>query len=65
MSKAATNQKATRRKIKSFRLTDTHLELIKQECSRRNVAFSEFVRESLLGNLRFMKRAAIESWGKG
>jgi hypothetical protein len=30
----------------------------------RNLEFSEFVRQSLLANIRFMRRQAIEAWAK-
>jgi hypothetical protein len=54
----------TRPIVKSFRLTASHLQLITEECSRRRIPFSEFVRQSLLANLRYMKREAIARWGQ-
>jgi hypothetical protein len=58
------NSKARRRVVKSFRLTEPYWNLVKQECAIRKIEFSEFVRQSLLGNLKYMRRAAIESWGR-
>jgi hypothetical protein len=55
---------AKRRVIKSFRLNEAHLRLISQECARRKIPFSEFVRQSLLGNLKYMKHDAIALWGQ-
>ena len=46
-----------------FELTPSHLELIKQECVRRNIRFSDFVRQSVMGNLKYTRRQAIEAWG--
>ena len=64
MNEPALKYDAKRRVIKSFRLNDAHLWLISEECARRKISFSEFVRQSLLGNLRYMKRDAIALWGQ-
>ena len=48
MTETANDQKWKRQIVKSFRLTPVLLELIKQECARRNIRFSEFVRQSVL-----------------
>ena len=64
MNGPAAKHDAKRRVIKSFRLNDAHLWLISEECARRKISFSEFVRQSLLGNLRYMKRDAIALWGQ-
>ena len=64
MTETATNYKTTRRIIKSFRLTETHWELIKQECAMRNMPFSAYVRLAILGNLKYVRRQAIEAWGR-
>jgi hypothetical protein len=58
------NRKSRRHIVKSFRLTEPYSTLIQQECTMRNIDFSEFVRQSILGNLKYMRRAAIESWGR-
>jgi hypothetical protein len=50
--------------VRSVRLSPAFLELIKQEASLRKTSFSEFVRQSILGNLRYMRRQAIETWGR-
>jgi hypothetical protein len=47
-----------------IRLTETHWELIKQECAMRNMPFSAYVRQAILGNLKYMRRQAIEAWGR-
>jgi hypothetical protein len=63
MNATAVKHRPTRPIVKSFRLTEAHLRLITEECSRRRIPFSEFVRQSLLANLRYMKREAIAQWG--
>jgi hypothetical protein len=64
LNEPAAKYDATRRLIRSFRLNEAHLRLITAECARRRIPFSEFVRQSLLGNLRYMKRDAIALWGQ-
>ena len=63
MNETAAKHKPTRPIVKSFRLTEAHLRLITEECNRRRIPFSEYARQSLLGNLRYMKRQAIAQWG--
>jgi hypothetical protein len=48
----------------SIRFSPTLLELIKQEAALGKTPFSEFVRQSILGNLKYMRRQAIEAWGR-
>ncbi len=48
----------------SFRLSSAFLELVQAECDARNVSVSEFVRQSLLANMRYMRRQAREAWSK-
>jgi hypothetical protein len=38
--------------IKSFRLTEIHLAMIEEECRRRHVVFSDFVREATLAAVK-------------
>ena len=65
MEENRSRHRSTRPIVKSFRLTDTHLRLIMEECNRRRISFSDFARFSLLGNLsKDTKRAAIALWGK-
>ena len=64
MNEPAAKYEAKRRVIKSFKLNEAHLRLITEECARRKIPFSEFVRQSLLGNLRYLKRDAIALWGQ-
>ena len=48
----------------SFRLSSTFLELVQAECDARKVSVSEFVRQSILANMRHMRRQAREAWSK-
>jgi Ribbon-helix-helix protein, copG family len=48
----------------SFRLSSAFLELIEAECDARKVSVSEFVRQSILANMRYMRRQAREAWSK-
>ena len=64
MTETANDQKWKRQTVKSFRMNASNLELVKQECAKRNLRFSDFVRQSLMGNLRHMRRQAIEAWGR-
>jgi len=43
--------------IKSFRLTEIHFEMIEEECRRRNVVFSDFVREATLAAVKQASKA--------
>jgi hypothetical protein len=63
MNETAANPKR-RRIIKSFRMCPAFLELIKAECQARNLSLSEFIRQSAMANLRFMKKRAIECWSR-
>ena len=63
MNQPAAQCDAKRPVIKTFRLNEAHLWLISEECARRKISFSEFVRQSILQNLRYMKRDAIALWG--
>ena|SRR5262245_35625220 len=38
--------------IKSFRLTEVHFAIIEEECRRRHIGFSDFVREATLAAVR-------------
>jgi hypothetical protein len=58
------DNKQSKSVVRSIRFSPTVLELIKQEAALRKTPFSEFVRQSILGNLRYMKRQAIEAWGR-
>jgi len=48
----------------SLRLTSAFLELVQAECDARNMSVSEFVRRSILANMRYMRRQAREVWSK-
>jgi hypothetical protein len=48
----------------SFRLTSALLELVQAECDARKMSVSEFVRQSILANMRYMRRQAREAWSK-
>jgi len=48
----------------SFRLSAAFLELIEAECDARKVSVSEFVRQSILANMRYMRRQARDAWSK-
>ena len=48
----------------SFRLTSAFLELVQAECDARKMSVSEFVRKSILANMRYMRRQAREAWSK-
>jgi hypothetical protein len=48
----------------SFRLSSDFLELVEAECDARKVSVSEFVRQSILANMRYMRRQAREAWSK-
>jgi predicted DNA binding CopG/RHH family protein len=50
--------------VRSIRFSPTLLELIKQEAALRKTPFSEFVRQSILANLKYTRRQAIEAWGR-
>jgi hypothetical protein len=63
MNETAANQK-TKRRIKSFRVSPAFLELLEGECQARNLSLSEFMRQSAMANLRFMKKRAIECWSR-
>ena len=63
MNETAANQK-TKRRIKSFRMSHAFFELIKAESQARNLSLSEFLRQSAMANLRYMKKRAIEFWGQ-
>jgi hypothetical protein len=52
MMDAETEDKWKPRIIKSFRLSRSQLELIERECASRNIAFSEFVRQSAMLNIK-------------
>jgi hypothetical protein len=65
MSGIARNHRTTRPIIKSFRLAESQLLLIRDECARRKLSFSDFARLCLLGNLsKETKRNAITLWGQ-
>jgi Ribbon-helix-helix protein, copG family len=48
----------------SFRLSSAFLDLIEAECDARKMSISEFVRQSLLANMRYMRRQARDVWSK-
>jgi hypothetical protein len=48
----------------SFRLSSAFLDLVEAECDARNVSISEFVRQSILANMRYMRRQARDVWSK-
>jgi ribbon-helix-helix CopG family protein len=48
----------------SFRLSSAFLDLIEAECDARKMSVSEFVRQSILANMRYMRRQAREAWSK-
>jgi hypothetical protein len=54
--------KNTKSIVRSIRFNPTVLELVKQEAAQRQTPFSEFVRQSVLSNLRYVKRQAMEAW---
>jgi predicted DNA binding CopG/RHH family protein len=45
--------------VKSFRLSSSQLELIKRECASRKIAFSEFIRQSTMLNLKHVRNRAV------
>jgi len=59
MTDIATDKKWKPRLIKSFRLSETQLELIERECASRKIAFSEFVRQSTMLNIKHVRNRAI------
>jgi hypothetical protein len=63
MNQTANDQKWKQQTVKSFRMNASNLELVKQECVRRNIRFSDFVRQSVMGNLKHTRRQAIAAWG--
>ena len=63
MNETAANPK-TKRRIKSFRMSPAFLELLEGECHARQITLSEFIRQSAMANLRFMKKRAIECWSR-
>ena len=48
----------------SFRLSSAFLKLIEAECDARKMSVSEFVRQSILANMRYMRGRAREAWSK-
>jgi hypothetical protein len=48
----------------SFRLSSAFLEIIEAESDARQMSVSEFVRQSILTNMRYMRRQAREVWSK-
>jgi len=40
------------------------LELVQAECDARKMSVSEFVRQAVLANMRYMRRQAREAWSK-
>jgi hypothetical protein len=46
--------------IKSFRLTEIHFAMIEEECRRRHVVFSDFVRKATLAALNRCSSNAAE-----
>ena len=62
MTETTNDQKWKRQTVKSFRMNASNLELVEQECAKRNLRFSDFVRQSLMGNLKHTRRQAIAAW---
>jgi hypothetical protein len=48
--------------VRSVRFTPTFSELLKAECHARKVSLSEYVRQSVLANMRYMRSQAREAW---
>ncbi len=44
--------------VKSFRLSQSHLELIERECASRCIGFSEFIRQSTMLNIKHVRNCA-------
>jgi hypothetical protein len=61
MMEIATEDKWKPRIIKSFRLSRSQLELIERECASRNIAFSDFVRQSAMLNIKHSRTRAIRN----
>ena len=59
MPDPATEHKWRPRLVKSFRLSPSQLELINRECDSRKIAFSEFVRQSTMANIKHVRNRAI------
>jgi hypothetical protein len=58
------NSRASKDIMFSFRLSSDFLKLVEAECDARKVSVSEFVRQSILANMRYMRRQAREVWSK-
>jgi hypothetical protein len=50
--------------VRSVRVTPTFSELLKAECRARKVSLSEYVRQSVMANMRYMRSQAREAWSK-
>jgi hypothetical protein len=50
--------------IRSVRFSPTFSELVEAECHARKLSLSEYVRQSAMANMRYMRRQAMESWGR-
>jgi hypothetical protein len=58
------NASANKGIMLSFRLSPAFLELVEAGCDARKVSVSEFVRQPILANMRYMRRQAREVWSK-
>ena len=59
MTERSIDNKWTRQIIKCFRVNKSHLELIERECAMRNIAFSEYIRQSTMMNMRHTRNRSI------